>query len=274
MVHLSMAEFYLSVIPFALYLFEKAKAFGWRMFYASTVVTCLFCIWAADSRTSIITAGMIIGLYGLIHGVLFVIRNPNSDMRPVVMLFIACMVMIIPLGVAYGLHQMDWRNAYGEAGTRSIQIRMAIPKVMDRPVIGYGAGLAGLVLDYRSNGRDPTIDNYYLSVVLDAGIPGLLAFCTIVFTLVYVSLRRALMPGPNSSLYLAFFLYFLAFAIVRFTLSESSNMTLAYMVMGVFIAIHSKLTYEAPTEEPVPEPEHVRRRRVWRLARQTVRGGA
>ena len=90
-----------------------------------------------------------------------------------------------------------WQVIAGEPGQstarssqgRIDQIEQAWPKIVKRPIGGYGSGRAARVLGFW--GTTLTVDNYYLSLALDLGLPGPV-------TLAVVFLGMGVLAGRNS----------------------------------------------------------------------------
>ena len=262
LVHLSLAEFFILAMPFVIYCLEKAKR-GWvKLLFWASIPLCLFGVYTTDSRTSLIAALCIIAIYLVFKGLRFQIERKESSMRPLIALIILGLVVLAPLAIGLVFKRIGWENAFGESGSRTMQLIIGIPKVVHRPLFGYGVGNAGYVLDYRPDGHTPSIDNYYLSMALDAGIPAMLAFAILPLTMVWMAFRRAVRRGPDGSLFLAFGLSGLGFAIVRFTLSQYENVNFFYILLGAFVAFIVLVREESAATEPAPANGRRKRRRI------------
>ncbi len=272
-VPLSQAEFFTLLIPFALNAFDSAKNGFARLGAVLMAALFEFAIISADSRTAMVTSVFLIGLYAILRGAMFLRANPKADLKPLMMLFVAFVVLCVPVALVVMLIKLGLGETLGEHGTRGAQLALGIPKILIRPFIGYGPDLGGLVLGYRPDGVNLTIDNYYLSIALDAGLPALLAFIVLLSWMMITALIGALRaPIERGRIYLLFLLYFIGFALVRTTLSQSDNLSLSYIMMGVFAAYHgiaSRAAKQEAAEAGLGDAGGGKRRRsrAWRVAR-------
>lgn len=113
---------------------------------------------------------------------------------------------------------------------RETQLLTSVPFILNEFYFGYGQGQSAIVLDYGTlNGGSPTIDNYFLSCILDYGIIGLI-FSILFFlkVLFYFRVPRNYLP-----------LYFgLVFFIINFlTLSLTEAHPIFYFVLSILIVL-------------------------------------
>ena len=271
-VPLSLAEFFTLVIPFLFYAFDKAKNLFARMGFVALMALFEFGIISTDSRTAMVTSVCLFGFYAVFRGAIYLRAHPKGDLKPLMFLFVAFIAMCIPVVLVFMLNKLGLGETLAAHGTRGAQLALGIPKVLKQPIIGYGSGMAGYVLDYKADGVHLTIDNYYLSVALDAGIPALLAQWVLQGWLLWTSLNGALRSSDigRGRVYLTFFLYFVSFTLLRSTLSQTDNLSLSYIMMGVFAAFHTIASSAAKAENALAAeiaPVKRRRSRAWRLAR-------
>lgn len=259
--YLSLADFMILAMPFVIYCIERAKGAWMRLTLWGILLLSFYSIYATDSRTSLLAALCIIAVYLTFRGLRFLSRNERSVMRPIVTLVLLCIVISAPVGIAVVFSRLGWQDAFGETGTRTAQIIMGVPKVAHSPIFGYGIGNAGLVLGYRSGG-ELTIDNYYLSEALDAGLPAMLGFALLPLSMVFIGLGRARRDTADAPLFLAFALSGLGFGLVRVTLSQYENINFFHIILGAFVALLLLVKEESA---PAPDAEAAgsrRRRRI------------
>lgn len=73
----------------------------------------------------------------------------------------------------------------GSNMVRVLQLQKGIPKIIESPLIGYGKGMAPEIIQVGRYSSDRyTVDNYYLSVAVDTGLPSLIIF-TLMFIIFY-----------------------------------------------------------------------------------------
>jgi hypothetical protein len=272
-VPLSLAEFFTLVIPFLFYAFDKSKNAAVRFGLILIAALFEFGIVSTDSRTAIVTSVCLCGFYAVFRGAIFLRAHPRADLKPLMLLFVAFIALCVPVVLVAMLDKLGLGQTLAAHGTRGAQFVLGIPKVLKQPIIGYGSGMAGYVLGYKADGVHLTIDNYYLSVALDAGLPALLAQFALQGWLLWTSLNGALRSKDvaHGRVYLTFFLYFVSFTLLRTTLSQADNLSLSYIMMGVFAAYHA-IASKAKKEEAAATGVEMkvskrRRSRAWRVMR-------
>ncbi len=73
---------------------------------------------------------------------------------------------------------------------RLTMLRMAWPLIEASPIFGHGVGLAAFILGFRGK-SGLTIDSYWLSYALDAGLLGLLLFTLVCVAALYSGIKQA-----------------------------------------------------------------------------------
>lgn len=267
---LDAAEYLVLALPFAFYWAQATRSRWWRWALIASVPLSLGGIWATDGRNSIVTSIMLMGLYGAVRGGRFLHAQRKSRLRPLIVLGLVGLAVAVVIAISVALVKLNWQTAFGASGSRTAQIELGIPKIAHRPVIGYGPGMQAITLGYSANGRNLTIDNYYLSVVLEAGIPGLLFFMTMLGATVVGSVRRMFSNPSERGLMLAFALIGIGFAFTRFTLSSSDNLCLFYIILGAYVAAMRVTSLDADAAAEL-EAETGKERRVHR---RTIVGSA
>lgn len=234
---LSVGEFIALMAPFAIIFFLQTKNIFMRCFWAGG----LFCLLAGALATS--SRGALLAIFISLLTVLimllreFLKNTVDSPFKPVAGLFMLALVVVAPLG-AIGAKKIISGDG-GDSAARSSQARLdqidlAWPKIMKRPVIGYGSGRAARILGYW--GRSLTIDNYYLTLALDLGLPGPLVFAGLMMTLARLSLKRSRAGPPGERLlYIAFFAAIISLATTRTIVSMAGNLSFIYIMIGAFV---------------------------------------
>ena len=125
--------------------------------------------------------------------------------------------------------------------TRVLMLIRGLPLVADRPFAGYGPGLSGYVLGFANARGEITIDNYYLSLALDSGIPTLLVFVWLTFGLAVKGFRHALNDCSSEGLLCGLLaISIIGMMVVKAILSIPHNAPLLFLAMTLILAI-SKL---------------------------------
>ena len=169
---------------------------------------------------------------------------------------------VILVGYAGGLAAFiglvfSWRRLYvrifggGEAAgsteARFTQWDMALPHVASNPVTGNGIGMASAVVGYRQPNGNISLDSYVITLLVDAGIPGLLTFFFLFLSVMWIGVKYFILrPGEETAVLLPIASGFVGFLIYRFALSQTENMALAFLLVGISTAVVARLKRAAP----------------------------
>jgi O-antigen ligase len=110
------------------------------------------------------------------------------------------------------------------------------PKILERPITGYGFATSGIVLAY----GDPdflTVDSYPLTLMIDTGVPSLVFFIMMVGGAIWSSARAFLADlSIEGAIYGPFASALAGFVTYRWALSQTENHTLIFLVCGMIVA--------------------------------------
>lgn len=137
---------------------------------------------------------------------------------------------------------------------RRTQREMAIPKVLHNP-IGYGLGRSGATLNFVSISGFITVDNNYITTVLDVGVIGLVSLFGLYFSGAYNGVRMFLttrdreieLAGPLGVM-------LLAFCVIKWVLSSENNHGLVFLMLGMMMALKARDLNLVPTDGTFPVP--------------------
>jgi len=230
---LSLGEHMAFVAPFALALAARAADARARWRWSSAFALILLGAVATNSRGAAL--GMTIAL-GLIFIVRFFRQSRAARFRPLVGLGAAVLLVASPV-IAAGAYAMvtgkGGVSASNSTQSRLDQMQQAWPKIMKRPVLGYGTGRSSRILGFW--GQTLTIDNYYLTLALDFGIPGPLAFLAMLATFGVAGLKRAMASAPAmTGIYLACAASAASIAISRTITSQTGNLAMIFVLIAAF----------------------------------------
>lgn len=141
--------------------------------------------------------------------------------------------------------------------TRGVQWDIGMPKAYTHP-LGHGNGRAADVLGYANGEGEITIDSYYLSLLLEYGFLGFLAFMALFLTLAWRMFRSFVVSrDPEMQLTGPLCCAIVNFIVVRGVLSPEQNMPLAFMFAGAFVGLtwqvsHRNAASAAPAAAPTP----------------------
>lgn len=154
--------------------------------------------------------------------------------------FISCiLVFFIVAMVGYTGTKLTIGRTEKEAGStniRVLQMELALPLVVKRPLTGYGPGEAGAVLGLRSR----AVDNYYLSLPLESGLPEVAFFIMLLLYFLNYSwkLQRS-QAKTTSTLATAIFWSIVGNALFLTVLSLEQLMPIMFLLFGMLLALNS-----------------------------------
>jgi hypothetical protein len=130
---------------------------------------------------------------------------------------------------------------------RVTMLQRGMKLVFEQPIVGYGPGLAAFVLGFRSGTGNFIIDNYFLSLALDAGIPATLLFIAFSGYFFWLGFRLSL-RGMTSNARLSGMLAIalLAFMPFKLIISVPDNFPFYYFLLGAISVMHAQRSTDAP----------------------------
>jgi O-antigen ligase len=233
---LSLGEHMAFVAPFALALAARAKDSRVRWLWGAAFALILLGAFATNSRGAALGMTIALGFMAAIFTVRFFRRPRAARFRPVIGLATALMLLASPV-IAVGTYAMisgkGGVSASNSTQSRLDQMEQAWPKILKRPVLGYGAGRSSRILGFW--GQTLTIDNYYLTLALDFGFPGPLAFIAMLAAFGITALKRAAAAPPAmTTIYLACAASASATLISRTITSQTGNLAMIFVLIAAF----------------------------------------
>ena len=243
-VSLLLAEFLALTVPFILHWLLTGRSLLLRL---AMIVTFCFVF------SGIVVTGSRLGLVGIIVAVatylpMWAFRQWRSNRTSIIgpsILIGAPIVALAMIGVVFSSHTLRTRVLGGGAQAASTEIRaeqtrLGIPKILANP-IGHGLGQSGSALNFIATNGMTTIDNDYLSTLLELGIIGTLGFFGMFFVGARLGLeaysttgdRETELVGPLASMCMVF-------VVVKMVLSEEVNHSLAFLMLGMLMALRAR----------------------------------
>jgi hypothetical protein len=233
---LSLGEHLAMMAPFALGFAVAATSQKSRALWVAALFVLTLGALATSSRAALIVLPLALTITIAIFSARALRRFADSPLRPVAGLLALMLIAASPVAMMGA-----YRLAAGEAGastansseSRIAQIEMALPKIAKRPVGGYGSGRSTRVLGYWGNTL--TMDNYYLTLALDLGIPGPLCLIGIFGAVMATALARAgALPARSGALYVGLFCCAFVLLITRSISSQTGNIAIMLMIFGAY----------------------------------------
>jgi hypothetical protein len=238
---LGLAEFMALMTPFLLYFAVDGKKLLVRAAAAITLPIMFWVIVVTDSRL-----GMVGFLLSLIFYMFFWstrrwMHDRDSLFGPALTLsYPAVFVLFITATFTIGrLRNMVWGTGANKPSNdaRAAQIEMGLADFMSRPW-GYGLGRAAETLNYQNLAGVVTIDNYYLSILLELGIIGFIVFYGMFVVAIILGGIRGLREQNSENLWIIPTVISLAnFVVIKSVLSSQEIHPLVFALLGIVVTI-------------------------------------
>lgn len=241
---LVLSEFFAMCTPFIIHFLltgrrpalRVAMAFLWPLVIAAIVVT--------QSRLGLVGTLLSVGLYVPFWAFRQWRANGTSIIGPS-LLFGAPLVAGALIGVIFSSHTLTMRILGGGAQAssdeaRTVQRNLAIPKIATHP-LGYGLDQSAKTLGFYSPSGLLTVDNHYLTTLLDIGIPGAIGFygmflaASVIGVRVFMTTatREHELAGPLG-------IMCFNFVVLKSVLSEEHSHSLALLLVGMSAALWAR----------------------------------
>jgi len=213
---------------------------------------------ASGSRSSLVGFAVATGLYALYVAARRWRERPRGLIAPIFVLSYPVMALAA-VASTFFVHKLKvavWGTSGANASSseaRSEQWRAAIPKALDHPW-GYGAGQAADVVAYASPGADfYTIDCYYISLLIDYGVVGLVIYVCLFVTAALKALSSAILSDFKDweiTLLAPAGVSMISFLVIKGVFNQVDNHILFFSILGMICA----LLWRAKAEAPAPAP--------------------
>jgi len=234
---LALASYSTMILPVAYWLWRHGYGrHRWLGFVAA--VGMIFVSWMTGSRAALLVITLM--TYGLVSA-LFLrwAGRVKGFLKPLILPVALAAILAssyLVLGVGQSLGQGKTEMETGSTTIRLFQLNKGIPLVLSKPLMGFGPGESAMVLDVGQKSK--TIDNYYLTLLLESGIPSLLLFLFILLyflRLAWKLMAERGMPLPG----LAGAMFFAIAGNVAFMaiLSLEQTMPLMFLFFAALIAL-------------------------------------
>jgi O-Antigen ligase len=238
---LGMAEFMALMTPFLLHIMLEARKLIVRIAAGMTLPVVFWIIIATDSRLGAVGFLLSLMFYLLFWGARRWMHDRESLFGPAVTLAypILFMLFIVATFTVRRLRNMVWGGGAQQASNdaRQAQMEMGIPDIMSRPW-GYGIGRAGETLGYQNGAGILTIDNYYLSILLEIGILGFFVYYGMFLVAIVRGGIRGMRDTDETTLWVIPAVISLAnFVVIKSVLSQQEAHPLVFAILGLVVAL-------------------------------------
>lgn len=241
------AEYLAIALPFVIYYLTRAKRLIELMLLGAGAFAVLSAMLFTGSRSAMIGALLTLFIYAFLEALRVRQQRPGSLMAnavlfayPVFAVALASLVIfwrrLHVMVIGGGQHQ-------GSTDARIAQWEMGWPKVLSHP-LGHGAGRSGDVLGFYNPGSENvTVDTYYLTLLLDYGFIGFLAFMALIGMAIWFGFRAYTKARSPETLLLAPIMIALTnFLIIKSAASTESHMPVIFILIGCLIALVRRQT--------------------------------
>lgn len=253
---LLLAEFMTFEIPLALYYIAHPR-WHWRLLGGIAFFLFVAGAVATGSRAALVAIPPMI-LMSIV--LLSLRRSPGSRGGALWIMTLLTLCLCVAAGIvvlAMGLVDLSvitGRNAHEISSTysRLMMFNRGLPLIAEQPFVGYGPGLSGAMVGLANAHGEVTIDNYYLSLALDSGLPALLAFMALSFGLAAKGYLTALRNVSREGLLCGLLaISLVGMLIVKSILTIPHNAPLLYLIFALVTTIPMLLNEK---EEPCSSP--------------------
>lgn len=228
---LNLGQFIIMIIP--VLVFYKQTKGEYRNAVIWSVIVGLFLISLFVRSRGVILILTGIGVFGL-YRLLF-----KSKVNNYIKVFVVSLLPVL-LFIGFNffqnviINQFLGGNELLSDDNRANQIEKALPLIQDKLYSGYGYHQGVIILDYGTMDGLGTIDNYFLTLLLDGGI-----FLLFSFVLILLVIARRYFRADNTTKLLLFGL--ILFSLNLFTLSTFEIHPIFYFLIGVMLYNEKKL---------------------------------
>ncbi len=240
------AEFLAIMIPFHIDQLVRAPGF-WRksLLFLGLVAVCVT-IYLTDSRAGMVGLLLSPVLYALIAALRWRKWFPSSLGAAAILYSYPMMVALLAALVVFWrrLHVLVIGGGQHQASTeaRNVQWETGFPKFFSHP-LGYGAGQSGSVLGFYNPGHENfTVDSYYLSLLLEYGYIGFLAFMMFFATSAAHAVRFYFRTRNDDQLILLpIAVAIVNFVVIKMVASTESSMPIVIMLAGFAVGMAAQI---------------------------------
>ena len=242
---LVLAEYLGIIYPFVLHSIVISQGFVKKSLVTVGALAVLAAMYLSGARSGMIGFFMAIFLYGGFAAFRHWRRQQQSliGVSTLAMVPVAA-VIFLALAITWPrLHNMTFGGAEHNPSSeaRTAQWTMGIPRFLENP-IGHGAGTGGDVLGYTNLAGEGTIDTYYVSLLLEYGLIGFVAFMLLFGAQLIWGLKMYLVADPGENTYAGpATIALLNFLVIKSVLSSEFNMPLAFVFLGFLFAINFRM---------------------------------
>lgn len=188
---LAFGSYLVLVLPLAIYCVKRARTAGMRTIFLGAIAL----MWVNAIFTGSRAAVLVMGLILLVHWIQLNvgILKSRSHLKRAIGIFNLCLVLLViavAIPIAQNMISGKSEDEKSSSAGRIVQLTRGAQSVADHPLLGVGPRMAGKYAGI-SDSYGATVDNWYLTIVVESGIVALVCFVSILLTIVWQSIRLA-----------------------------------------------------------------------------------
>ena len=238
---LGLAEYLALTLPFVLHFCTPRWPIKLRLAACASVPLIVYADFLSGSKLGMVGALAASSIYCLMAAFRHWQRNKASLIAAATFFFYPAAIGVVGLMMAashrFYIAIMGDASHTASTQARIEQMHVGISKFLQWP-FGYGIGQAAVTI---TNASDYiTIDSYFLSVLVEYGILGFIAYYGIFAIAMYEGSRRYLKDTTNNedqSFLLPITASFVAFMVAKFVFSQQDNHPVVFMTLGALLGL-------------------------------------
>lgn len=240
---LLLVDYLTFAFPIAVFIWLKSDRSLYRLFGLLTTILIAVAMLKTGSRSAIVVlSAEVICLISLFS--LRKIKTRKHSLMPyLTLIFLVASIGIATLAVPYLSEIVVGRNAneIGSSTMRMTMVERSMHVIEKQPILGYGINHGAETLGIKMGSQFNYIyilDNYYLTILLESGLPALVLFLALVILFVLRGLRMGI-ERVNDTGVLSIFLTvsLIGFLIVKIISSQTRVFSLMYLGFALLLVL-------------------------------------
>jgi O-antigen ligase len=249
---MALAEFLVLMAPVAAFVAFRHKNRLIRLCGLLTLPLIATSVFFTQTRSAIIALACMV-VFGIILWMAKSLRSKTWGFRTYLSLIgIAIVIAVVAstAGVASSLVAGRTEAEQQSSLERLEQIKRAQSVIEKAPLLGAGVSLGNDTIGFNAFRGTLYVDNYYLTLALDSGIPGAVLFLLILLAAGFTGLRLFFSrSGEIAEMAGCFTLSIFGLVLTKAVLSIHYNLTYAYLLIGLLIVLKEQTHEQGSTVE-------------------------
>jgi O-antigen ligase len=245
------AEFLATLLPFHIDHLVRARGFMRKSALFMGLLAVVVAIYLTGSRAGMVGLLLSFALYTLLATLRWRRRHPSSLVAASVLFAYPMMIGLLAALVVFWrrLHVMVIGGGQHQASNEARNVQWAKGEgIIASQPFGHGAGQSGITLGFYNPGHDNyTVDSYYLTLLLDYGVIGFLAFMMFFATSAAHAIRYYFRTDDEGQLILLpIAVTITSFLFIKSVASTELSMPIVIMLAGFSLGIAAQIMKTQP----------------------------